>query len=348
MKKHNLILLGSAAVFVLIISFVRFSEGELLEGKLPSLYPSALNPKTFDSSILKVTNPSTSYSIDTIPPVSKIPPLQESPALENVAVTFPGPNGLTLSGRIYKPQGNGPFPAVVFMHGCSGLLTGANNDLSSDFKYWGLKMKNEENVVALFVDSFTPRGISTVCGNGNILNEATERPKDAYAGLTYLRTFPYIKSQKIALVGWSNGASAVLSSVAKNNNPVPLPPQGGFITALAEYPGCGLRSYYGTDYSSVQNISKGTYLPYVRTVILAGENDTTTPPNPKCTNLVTRAQQLGASSATSNEITLTIYPGAQHGFDRAEAGNLNWTQADVTARDLSRSTVVNHLRSFFN
>jgi len=37
-------------------------------------------------------------------------------------VAFPGPQGRTLYGWLYKPKGKGPFPAVVWNHG-SGLMT---------------------------------------------------------------------------------------------------------------------------------------------------------------------------------------------------------------------------------
>lgn len=270
---------------------------------------------------------------------------ESSPQLLNQPVSFAGPNGLNLTGRLYKPQGDGPFPAVVFMHGCSGMLTGSQNTnfLASQYVWWGERMAKQEQTVALFVDSFTARGISTVCSNGNILNEATERPKDAYSGLAYLRSLPYVKDNKIGLMGWSNGGSAVVSSMAKNGNPVAMPAEGGFLTAVAEYPGCGLRNHYGTDYSKVN--TKGTYLPYAPVVMLGGEKDTTTPPTPKCVNLVNRALQLGASQATGNPITLTIYPGAKHSFDGAKDGT--GTAADLAARDAGRALTLTHFKAFF-
>ena len=37
-------------------------------------------------------------------------------------VTFPGA-GIELKGRLYRPEGRGPFPAIVLLHGCSGMWT---------------------------------------------------------------------------------------------------------------------------------------------------------------------------------------------------------------------------------
>src|SRR5690348_2437235 len=50
-------------------------------------------------------------------------------AAEPTKVTFPGDQGLTLEGFLYRPEGPGPFPAVVALHGCSGL-TGKDGEPS--------------------------------------------------------------------------------------------------------------------------------------------------------------------------------------------------------------------------
>lgn len=276
-----------------------------------------------------------------IEPNPTAPPVDPM-GLENKEVTFQGKDGVILNARLYKPEGVGPFPAMVFMHGCTGLLTGgASTDyLASQYVWWGEKMAKEEKVVALFVDSFTPRNIQDgVCDNGNILNEVTERPKDAYAGLAYLRTQGYVQDKKIGLMGWSNGGSSVLSAMAKNYNPVSIPAGGGFITGVTEYPGCGLRNQFGTDYSTT---GEGTYLPYAPVIVLGGEMDTTTPPTPKCVNLVNRAKELGASSDTRNDINLTIYSGATHSFDGAKVGTSS--DADLAAQQAGRTLILNHLK----
>ncbi|MCC7196791.1 prolyl oligopeptidase family serine peptidase [Candidatus Peregrinibacteria bacterium] len=264
------------------------------------------------------------------------------PALTAKPISITNAQGQALNAYVYKPVGNGPFSAVVVLHGCSGLMTGTNGGIGSEFTYWG-NLLSAEGYVVIFVDSFTTRNISTVCGDGTILNEATVRPLDAYAGLSYLEDQAYVNGDKIALMGWSNGASAALSSMAKNGNPANPVDGTKFVGAVVEYPGCGLRAHYGTDYSDAAKVKLGTYLPYAPVQILAAENDMTTPPTPKCVNLVARAQTLGASAETGNQINMTIYPAAQHGFDRAKEDSPDWTNADITARDLGRSAVLTFL-----
>lgn len=60
---------------------------------------------------------------------------------------------LTLTGRLFKPQGNGPFPGVVLMHGCAGIVP--VNTRPQRLASWGS--------VAFQVDSFGPRGEKNIC-----------------------------------------------------------------------------------------------------------------------------------------------------------------------------------------
>lgn len=324
-----------ALLFVIALA-MGSQSGTLFQGKIQ------LQPITNNSSQLKFS------SIQTSLPSTALKPIDATlPALIASPVSITNAQGQALNAYVYKPKGNGPFPAVVALHGCSGLMTGTNHTIGSEFTYWG-NLLSAEGYVVILVDSFSTRNISTVCNDGTILNEATIRPLDAYAGLTYLQDQTYVNDNKIALLGWSNGASAALSSVAKNNNPANPVDGAKFVGAVVEYPGCGLRSQYGTDYSNASKVHLGTYLPYAPVQILAAEKDTTTPPSPKCVNLAARAQALGASEATSNPISVTTYSGAKHGFDRAKENSVDWTLEDITARDSARSVILVFLADLFN
>src|SRR5258708_6131243 len=62
-----------------------------------------------------------------------------------------------LLGYLTRPDGVAPFPAVVVLHGCNGVFAGYA-EIADQLKSWGY--------VALVVDSFGPREISTRCGMG--------------------------------------------------------------------------------------------------------------------------------------------------------------------------------------
>src|SRR5215216_5940727 len=38
-------------------------------------------------------------------------------------VSFTNQQGIQITGKLYRPTGNGPFPAVVMLHGCSGIFS---------------------------------------------------------------------------------------------------------------------------------------------------------------------------------------------------------------------------------
>ena len=68
---------------------------------------------------------------------------------------------IRLTGYLAKPVGDGPFPAVVFMHGCAGI--GDGTVVWSDrLVAWGY--------VVLSVDSYTPRGEKYICGRRAVVN----------------------------------------------------------------------------------------------------------------------------------------------------------------------------------
>nr|WP_264484369.1 dienelactone hydrolase family protein [Mesorhizobium sp. PAMC28654] len=65
-------------------------------------------------------------------------------------VVLETPSGMPLQGYLTRPQGEGPFPAVVVLHGCMGLFPSERKAWSERLSSWGY--------VVLFVDSFSTRG----------------------------------------------------------------------------------------------------------------------------------------------------------------------------------------------
>lgn len=65
-------------------------------------------------------------------------------------------NQTRIIGYLARPQGSGPFPAVVVLHGCGGF--------HEDMLAWADRLRRW-GYVALAVDSFGPRGIETACGS---------------------------------------------------------------------------------------------------------------------------------------------------------------------------------------
>jgi dienelactone hydrolase len=71
---------------------------------------------------------------------------------ESVDFTITPENGkpIVLPGELEKPVGEGPFPAIVMLHGCAGPWPLRDEMWSRRMVDWGY--------VVLRVDSFGPRG----------------------------------------------------------------------------------------------------------------------------------------------------------------------------------------------
>ena len=226
--------------------------------------------------------------------------------LSGPSITTTAPSGFSeqIPITLSKPDGPGPFPAVVIMHDCSGL--GPRSSGAPD--RWAKELLGRGYVV-LIPDSFTTRGHPDgVCTNPSPSREdvrPARRVRDAYAALAHLRTLPYVDGSHVGLMGGSHGGSTTLGSmIAPDSDTEPLAQEkrAGFAAAVALYPGCVPARRSGTAGASV------VYRPVAPLLILIGEKDDWTPAEP-CRKLTEAAQQGGYP------VTIKIYPGAYHSFD---------------------------------
>jgi dienelactone hydrolase len=212
-------------------------------------------------------------------------------ATKVLQVAFPG-NGVTLKGWVYAPTQPGPHPAVVAMHGCSGL-TDDNGMPSKRHQDWGERLSGLGFVV-LFPESFGSRGLGPQCKVGDRdVRPSHERVDDSLASLAYLSTQPGVKPQAISLLGWSNGGSTVLYSVEPKHAP-----RAGvdFAKTVAFYPGCRVP------------LETGQWKTRLPLLILIGQADDWTAAAP-CVDLSRNAKANGLP------VDIVTYPNAYHDFD---------------------------------
>jgi dienelactone hydrolase len=217
--------------------------------------------------------------------------------------------------KLLKPNGSGPFPAIVIMHDCSGL--GPRS--SGAPERWAKELSGLGYVI-LMPDSFSTRGFAEgVCTDPSPNRREVSpvrRAADAYAALAYLRTLSFVDFPRVGLMGGSHGGSTTLASMVapKSGNDVFAHEKDAiFAAAVALYPGCGFQ--YG-DWRPVRKSGPGgpvtaytgLYKPLAPLLILIGENDDWTPAEP-CQKLADAAQGAGYP------ISIKVYPGAHHAFD---------------------------------
>ena len=127
-----------------------------------------------------------------------------------------------LDGYLYPSTGAGRHPAVVFLHGCSGMFDRSTGLISRLERDWA-SVLNGDGYSVLMVDSFRPRSIDQTCAP-TTYNPAVvaARPKDAYGALYYLQNQSFVRGDRIALIGWSAGGGTVLRTIPQQSGGVPL------------------------------------------------------------------------------------------------------------------------------
>ena len=181
-----------------------------------------------------------------------------------------------LLGYLSRPDGPGPFPAVVVLHGCPGFFAGYV-EIADQLKSWGY--------VALAVDSLGSREIGPRCGDG-FPAQAT----DAYAALKYLSQDASVDAARIAVLGYSMGGESALSTVERGRIDPPFPEK--FAVAVVYYPWCRGRSA----------------MVSAPVLILIGAEDNVASAA-SCREMVAQPHDGGAA------IDLIVYPGAHHNFN---------------------------------
>jgi dienelactone hydrolase len=201
-------------------------------------------------------------------------------------------DGAKLKGFVYRPDGKGPFPAIVAMHSCDGL-GGIEAPVAARYADWGERLA-AAGFVVLFPDSFASRGLPPQCTVGQRSQRSgRERMGDADAARHWLQEQDFVVVDRVSLLGWANGAVATLWTVRPRALKKESKPD--FRSAVAFYPGC--RRLRDTAWSA-----------RAPTLILTGAKDDWAPAS-ACEQMVAGAR--GRSART----TIVVYPGAVHDFD---------------------------------
>jgi dienelactone hydrolase len=250
-----------------------------------------------------------------------------------------GGSPTSIDGYLFKPAGQGPFPALVALHGCSGLFTRDGRFQKRDWD-WAKRLQGLGYVV-FFADSLTPRGVEEICTRKDIgaTMPFRERPRDAYGALRWLQSQPFVRKDRIGLLGWSNGGSTVLSAIHARSQARQAGTTDDFRVAVAFYPGCR---------AAEKNVRWTTRIPLT---ILIGEADDWTPAS-LCSSLVNRACREGAP------VEIVTYPEAHHAFDTPDQpvrvrGGLAYTarrdgKATVGTNPAARADAIDRVQRILN
>ena len=212
-----------------------------------------------------------------------------------------GSGTLTIPARL--SPGASPAPAVIVLHGCLGP-TDATFDWARRIAGWGY--------VAIVPDSFGSRAKTNICNQPMAMLPGT-RVLDVIGAAEYLATLPFVRHDRIALIGFSHGAGTVIDALQEILSSVGI--RGG----VAYYPLC------------IPEQHANVAMPLL---VLIGDKDDWTPAD-RCRAL----QQAGFRHPDLAEFT--YYPGAHYGFD-INAPSHFVSGAGLSSQDGSVSDAVQH------
>jgi dienelactone hydrolase len=210
---------------------------------------------------------------------------QALPGSQRVEFEVATPSGaLKIAAHAFTPppvpEGT-RVPGVVILHGSEGITDSREG-------FWGRELA-QLGVVALVVDSFTPRKVKSTVDDQTRVSTG-QMIGDAMGALDFLSQQPFIDPKRIALMGMSKGGGAVLLASDQRTQQ----PGMAFSAYISLYPACQ------SQYRNPRSVAP--------MLMLLGEADDYTGFKP-CADYAERMRKAGG------KVELKAYKGAPHGFD---------------------------------
>ncbi len=211
---------------------------------------------------------------------------------------------VTLSGKLQFPEGAGPAPLVILLHGSDGPGSAA---------VWNwAKLLNEVGIATLGIDSYTGRGHKEIfTGQGRVGEFANVY--DTYRAIDFLANDPRIDINRVAVMGFSRGGIGALYSSMKRFQESYGPEHGRIIAHLPFYPPCNFELEGEAEVSGAP----------IRA--FHGDADDWNPLAP-CLDYIERL------SAAGHDAQIAVYPGGRHSFDHPGSPAYNVASDAQTSR----------------
>lgn len=200
--------------------------------------------------------------------------------------------------RAYFPGGQGPFPTIVAIPGCSGVsLDGPSSDPGRPgdeadwlFRRHYIRMAQRlqaNGFAALLVDYLTAEGVANTCA-GEISHERVG--EYVAGGLEFAKTLSRVDTSRLYVIGWSHGGAGVIAWLQSlDGRPAPA------TAAIVVYPECK---------------SRGPWTSSIPVLMLLGDADDIALPE--------RCDRIQDQLPATTDLRVHHYPNARHGFDLTE------------------------------
>src|SRR5688572_18226797 len=130
-------------------------------------------------------------------------------AITTETVTYRSPDGPEVSAYLARPEGSGPFPAMLMCYELWGM---------ADTPEGGPHMRDvagrfaSRGYVAIVPDVYTARGEFPRVEGGAIVGAPSDEAfeHDLRAAVDWLREQPYVAADAIGVIGWCGGGRQAL------------------------------------------------------------------------------------------------------------------------------------------
>lgn len=194
-------------------------------------------------------------------------------------------SGKVSLSAVYFASNKELAPAVLLLHGCHRLSQEQKPSYERTMKMASLLQEMGFGVLMLNLDE--PKGKRKGCVGRS--NNIGLRANEAQIAIAWLKARNEVDASKIAVIGWAEGASTVLSLMNRNHP--------GVKSAVAFYPSCQLF------------LGASNFRVAAPTLLLVGEKGQR--------NAAEYCRQLGAKSG-QDLFHQVSYPDAEHDFAEAD------------------------------
>lgn len=196
-----------------------------------------------------------------------------------------------LTATLKLPEGAGPHPVVVLLHGSDGVESSAVNGWRNALTAMGY--------ATLRLDSFGGRGIKQISTDQAAVSQFSQI-YDTYRVVEVLGADPRVAADRVVVMGFSRGGTAALYGGLARFHELYGPASGAIAAYLPFYAACNFELTRGLE----------TVAAPIRQ--FHGADDDWTSPA-VCKSYVERLKTVGA------DVEMTVYEGARHAFDASLA-----------------------------
>jgi dienelactone hydrolase len=144
----------------------------------------------------------------------------QSPTDSAYTEVFYPSGSLRIQAYLYKPNGEGPFPVVIYNHGSRA----GRERHSVPFEYIG-RLLTRAGYAVLVPERRGYGGSDGLTWSEDVGNDRGQRfiarlqaeTDDVLAALDYLRTLPFADTKRIGIMGWSLGGIVTMFAVSRSS-----------------------------------------------------------------------------------------------------------------------------------